>query len=94
MPAIHFSVTWPDGESARYYSPSTTVRHHLSEKTYQQSEFHSAAETALNAASERVRETFGYSCTAASAELDKITQKLAELRTQGIDGPVQLTRIG
>lgn len=94
MPAIHFNVTWPDGESVSYYSPSTSVKQYLSVKRYQQDEFHGAAETALNAASERVREKFGYSCTAASAELHKITEKLSQLSGQGIDGPVEITHIG
>jgi len=94
MPALHFNVTWPDGESARYYSPSTSVKQHLSVKRYPQGEFQTAAEIALNTASERVREKFGYSCTAASAELEKITHKLNQLRGQGIEGPVEITHIG
>lgn len=94
MPALHFNVIWPDGDSVSYYSPSTSVKQHLSVKRYQPEEFQSAAQTALNAASDRVREKFGYSCTAASAELDKISQKLSQLREQGIEGPVEITHIG
>ena len=26
MPAMHFTIRWPDGEEARCYSPSTIVR--------------------------------------------------------------------
>ncbi|WP_166263381.1 MSMEG_0570 family nitrogen starvation response protein [Marinobacter caseinilyticus] len=94
MPAVHFKIAWPDGENQIYYSPSTVVREHLKPGArYGQAEFQHIIEAALHAASERVRQRFGYTCSAASAELDKISLKLRQLQEQDIDGSVELTAI-
>jgi uncharacterized repeat protein (TIGR04042 family) len=95
MPSVNFKVIWPDGDQVTYYSPSTIVHEHLTAGTgYSQSEFNERIHTALNAASERVYKRFGYYCTAASAELEKINQKLQFLREQNIAGEVQVTQLG
>jgi len=64
MPEVHFEVRWPSGLTRRYYSPSTIVHEHLKAGTsYGVQDFLTRAETAMNAASERVREKFGYACS-------------------------------
>ena len=89
MPAVHFQVTWPDGETIRYYSPSTIVYQHFAAGThYSQSEFAQRSQDAMQAASERVRERYGYACSAAADELSKIVRKLDQLKTHGVDGAV------
>jgi uncharacterized repeat protein (TIGR04042 family) len=91
MPAVHFNVTWPDGETIRYYSPSTIIYNHFRAGTsYSQSEFGERSQDAMYAASERVRERYGYACSAAADELNKIIVKLQRLKTQGIEGQVIL----
>src|SRR5688572_25442798 len=61
MPEVHFEVRWPSGLTRRYYSPSTIVHQHLKTGTsYDVKEFVARTETAMNAASERVRAKFGY----------------------------------
>ena len=94
MPSVNFNVIWPDGDHVTYYSPSTIVHEHLAAGgQYSQSEFDQRIHAALNAASERVYKRFGYYCTAASAELEKINCKLKFLREQEIDGEVRVTKL-
>ncbi|MDV3503458.1 MSMEG_0569 family flavin-dependent oxidoreductase [Marinobacter sp. M-5] len=90
MPSVNFKIVWPDGDVGVYYSPSTVIRDHLQSGSYPQDGFRRLCTTALNAASERVRQRFGYACTAANAELEKISDKLDELQARHIHGPVQL----
>ena len=93
MPSVNFKVSWPDGEQVTYYSPSTIVYEHFEAGAeYTQAEFDTRIHAALNAASERVYKRFGYYCTAASAELEKINHKLHLLREKNISGPVRLTQ--
>ncbi len=93
MPSVNFKVVWPDGDQVTYYSPSTIVHEHLSVGGhYSQTEFDARVSSALNAASERVYKKFGYYCTAASAELEKINRKLQFLREQEITGEVRVTQ--
>ena len=65
MPITHFVVRWPDGKQEQCYSPSTIVRQFLSPGDYALEEFLGAAKAALTAASERVRERYGYACSSA-----------------------------
>jgi uncharacterized repeat protein (TIGR04042 family) len=91
MPSVNFKVAWPDGEQTTYYSPSTIVYEHLvAGGEYTLTEFDTRIHSALNAASERVYKRFGYYCTAASGELEKINHKLQSLREKNINGTVQL----
>ena len=93
MPSVNFKVSWPDGEQATYYSPSTIVYEHFEAGgEYTQAEFDARIHAALNAASDRVYKRFGYYCTAASAELEKINHKLQMLREQNVSGLVRLTQ--
>lgn len=93
MPSVNFHVRWPDGQSATYYSPSTIVYEHFTAGVlYSQEEFASRVRAALDEASERVYKKFGYYCTAAMAEREKIDGKLRQLREQKISGAVELTR--
>jgi uncharacterized repeat protein (TIGR04042 family) len=94
MPSVNFSVTWPDGEQATYYSPSTIVFDYLAAGTeYSLAEFAEQSRAALTAASERVFQRFGYYCSAASGELEKIDLKLKFLHAKNIAGPVQVTQL-
>lgn len=93
MPSVNFKVVWPDGEQVTYYSPSTVIYQHLKVGSYTQAEFSERVRTSLSAASERVYERFGYYCSAASAEQEKIDRKLQFLREQDIAGRVELTQL-
>jgi putative flavoprotein involved in K+ transport len=94
MPSVNFKITWPDGDVGVYYSPSTAMHDYLKPDTsHPQNSFRQLITAAMHAASERVRQRYGYVCTAASAELEKISGKLDELHNRHIDGPVQLTAV-
>jgi len=78
MPEVHFEVRWPSGLTRRYYSPSTIVHEHLKAgASYDVKDFLERTGTALNAASERVRAKFGYTCSSAMDTLAQI-QETAE----------------
>ena len=76
MPEMHFTVKWPDGQKARCYSPSLIVRDYLEVgRTYEVSEFVSRSRTMLEIASERVKQKFGYYCSAAMDQLATIEER-------------------
>lgn len=86
MPAINFSIRWPDGSEESCYSPSTIVRQHFKPgDTMPLNEFISIAEVAMDAASERVKETYGYFCSSALDQLALIKGKAAQY--EGSDNP-------
>lgn len=81
MPVTHFVVRWPDGTEARCYSPSTVVREYLRPGDYSLDTFLDAAHDALSAASERVRQKFGYACSSALDQWDAIERTAQQYRS-------------
>lgn len=91
MPAVHFKVQWPDGEEASYYSPSTIIyKYFQAGKSYSQNHFNTKVMAALDEASERVKNKFGYYCSAAQAEQHALQKKLSELHAKNITGDITL----
>jgi uncharacterized repeat protein (TIGR04042 family) len=73
MPSVHFSVQLPDGLEKDCYSPSTIVREHFhAGDEMPMSDFVAKSRVALAAASERVRQKFGFSCSSAADQLAEI----------------------
>jgi uncharacterized repeat protein (TIGR04042 family) len=68
MPVMHFRIQWPDNSEANCYSPSQVVSDFFTAGE----DFVSRAREALNIASERVREKYGFACSAAMDQLAKI----------------------
>jgi uncharacterized repeat protein (TIGR04042 family) len=78
MPVMHFKVRWPDGHETDCYSPSVIVSEFFTAGThYPVRDFVSRSKEALNIASERVREKYGFACSAAMDQLAQI-EELAE----------------
>jgi uncharacterized repeat protein (TIGR04042 family) len=78
MPAVEFTLRWPDGTRQRCSSPSTVVREHLSlGLALPVAEFVALSARAMDAASERVRESYGFSCGSAAWQQDEIVQAAA-----------------
>ncbi|MBU2954762.1 MSMEG_0570 family nitrogen starvation response protein [Marinobacter sp. F3R08] len=78
MPAINFNVRWPDNSQDNCYSPSTVVREHFRKGTTMPvSEFIATAELALNSASQRVEQKYGYFCSSAMDQLAQLKAKAA-----------------
>jgi uncharacterized repeat protein (TIGR04042 family) len=73
MPAMHFHVRWPDGQETVCYSPSLIVKDYLSiGASYPMDDFLRRTREALDIASERVRQKFGFACSRASDQLGEI----------------------
>ncbi len=73
MPETYFKVRWPNGQEQQCYSPSSVVGEYFEvNKCYSLQEFVDLSEQALNEASERVRQKFGYYCSSAADQLQQI----------------------
>lgn len=81
MPEMYFQVRWPDGETQRCYSPSTVIADFLSPGTaYPIGDFVERSRRALGIASDRVRDKFGFACSAAADQLAEIEEIAARYR--------------
>jgi putative flavoprotein involved in K+ transport len=73
MPEVSFTIRWPDGTSQLGVSPSRAIQASLTEGAlYPCTEFLRRARDGLSAASDRVRERYGFACTAAAEQLQAI----------------------
>lgn len=73
MPEMRFVVRWPDEKVSSCYSPSQVVRDYLTEgESYAIEDFVERCRTSLTIASERVKQKYGFYCTAASSQLAEI----------------------
>ncbi len=73
MPAVHYMVELPDGTQCHCYSPSTIIHDYFKAgDAMAMGEFVTRSRTALNAASERVRQRFGFACSSAMDQLSEI----------------------
>ncbi|RKT26924.1 putative repeat protein (TIGR04042 family) [Paraburkholderia sp. RAU2J] len=83
MPVMHFRIQWPDGTEANCYSPSTVVSDFFTPGTrYPVDDFVRRSREALNIGSERVREKFGFACSAAMDQLAQIEADAARFTAQ------------
>ncbi len=82
MPETYFDVRWPDGRKNTCYSPSSVVKDYFeATKTYSLAEFVSLSEKSLGLASERVRDKYGYYCSSAADQLQRIKNTAAEFES-------------
>jgi uncharacterized repeat protein (TIGR04042 family) len=73
MPEMRFLIRWPNGEEAKCYSPSLVVRDYLRVgAVYPMSDFVERSRTMLRIASERVKDKYGFYCSAAMDQLAAI----------------------
>ena len=73
MPEMRFSIRWPDGTAQTCYSPSLVVKDFFAPgETYPLADFLARSRTALNIASKRVEEKYGWPCARAMAQLARI----------------------
>ena len=84
MPETFWTVRWPDGAEERLYSPSTVVAELFEAgKTYPVPDFLTRARIAMERASARVERKYGYACSSAMDQLDRIEARIAALPDQG-----------
>jgi uncharacterized repeat protein (TIGR04042 family) len=83
MPVMHFRIQWPDGDEANCYSPSQVVRDFFTPgHAYPLDDFVQRSREALNIASERVRQKYGFACSAAMDQLAQIERDAERFREQ------------
>ncbi|MEY9214786.1 MSMEG_0570 family nitrogen starvation response protein [Thermobifida halotolerans] len=83
MPEVLFRVRWPDDSVHRCYSPSTVVEDVFrAGGSYSVAEFVTLSRKALTAASERVREIYGFGCAQTVVQMADIESKAAEFADQ------------
>ena len=80
MPEMHFTIEWPNGRRERCYSPSYIIEEFLTVgQAYAVPEFLERAAAALEGASERVRQRYGFACSSALDQLRELRASSAEL---------------
>ena len=73
MPEMRFHIRWPDGRAESCYSPSLVIADYLKEgESYGVADFVDLSRTALSIASERVRAKYGFPCSLALGQLQRI----------------------
>jgi len=83
MPEMWLYVRWPDHTRGVYYSPSTAITNYFEAgATYALDEFLARSRDALNRASDRVAETYGYFCSSATDQLALIEQAANQFTEQ------------
>ncbi len=81
MPVMHFRIQWPDGDEANCYSPSLVIGDFFKPgEAYPLEDFVARSRQALNIASERVREKYGFACSAAQDQLAQIEREAERFR--------------
>lgn len=79
MPELTFRLRWPDETETVNYSPSTIITRYFEVgRAYGAAEFVALARRALQAASDRVQEMYGYPCSRAAATLAMIERDSAK----------------
>lgn len=83
MPAMHFQLRWPDGSVSRCYSPSLVIKDYFQPgQTYPLPLFMTQVHEALNIASERVRAKYGFACSQALDQLERIEHAATRFAAQ------------
>jgi uncharacterized repeat protein (TIGR04042 family) len=73
MPEMRFLIRWPDGTAETCYSPSLVMKDFLAPgTTYPLADFVARSRNALNIASDRVEAKYGWPCSRAMAQLERI----------------------
>jgi uncharacterized repeat protein (TIGR04042 family) len=79
-----FEVSWPDGSTTSYYSPSLVVEEYLQPgQEYAVADFVGRSREALVIAGERVRAKYGMGCAESAASLARI-ERVAASFTEGV----------
>ena len=73
MPEVNFKIQWPDGKQETCYSPSLVVKKYFEPgESYTISEFLEKSRESLKIASDRVQAAYGFPCSRALGQLQKI----------------------
>jgi uncharacterized repeat protein (TIGR04042 family) len=79
MPERYVLVRWPGGARQRIYSPSTVVEEYFAAgQRWPVPDFVERGSEALRAASDRVREAYGFPCSRAARSIADIQRNASE----------------
>jgi len=79
MPEIRFQIQWPDGREETCYSPSLVVKDYFKPgERYTLEDFLERARQSLRTASDRVQAKYGFPCSLALGQLEKIETRSAQ----------------
>lgn len=79
MPEIRFKIQWPDGSQETCYSPSLVVKDYLTPgQSYALEDFLERSRTALQMASQRVQDKYGFPCSLALGQLQRLEAQSAQ----------------
>ncbi len=92
MPEIYMSIEWPTGRKDFVYSPSTIIQKFFEPKTEMSvAEFKEKVVEALNAASDRVVQVYGFECTSSRMEMQRIC-KIVE-NFEDLQAPIKILTV-
>jgi uncharacterized repeat protein (TIGR04042 family) len=93
MPEVHVHIRWPDDRAEVCYSPSTAIKTVFAAgQTYALADFMARAEDGLTQAGERVRAVYGYACSSAADQLQRLRETAATYAEHS-DASVTIERI-
>jgi putative flavoprotein involved in K+ transport len=91
MPEMHFKVQWPSGTTEDCYSPSWIIEEYLDVgRDYPVGDFVERVAVALNIASDRVRQKYGFACSSALDQLAAIVDTAGSLSADERAGTVRV----
>ncbi|MDD7973138.1 MSMEG_0570 family nitrogen starvation response protein [Roseinatronobacter alkalisoli] len=83
MPETYWTIRWPDGHEERCYSPSSVIAETFSAgQSYPLPAFMQSARRALEQASARVEQKYGFACSLAMDQLDRLERRAATFAGQ------------
>lgn len=95
MPEMTFVVEWPDGSLQKCYSPSLVMHDYLSaHASYPLQDFVSRVDSALDEASRRVQEKYGFACTSAAAQKASIHDRAKHFASVDATAPADIEPVG
>lgn len=73
MPAMHYTLRWPDASETTCYSPSLVIQDYFQPgQTYALQDFITRLREATGIANERVQAKFGFVCSRAGDQLEQL----------------------
>ena len=83
MPEMHWTLRWPDGSEERCYSPSSVIADMFTPgESYPLTDFLHRARIAMERASNRVERKYGFACSSAMEQLDRIERRAVDFEGQ------------
>ena len=94
MPETYLRVQLPNDKEETIYSPSTIIKEYFEKASIMSlDEFQNSCSKALNHASKRVYERFGYECTSAMGELARVNSLVDRIKSSAAPGDVLQVKI-